>query len=1120
MKTLPAVWPLVWSLGLVGFQASPSPPAAAPAKAAPIPAAGGPRPRPAVALEGLVKGPDGKPVEGALVIARKTGNVEEPLSTRTSADGRFRLSLPRKAVGPWDVRVEARGLAHLQLDKAQPGSPLSVTLQKGRSVTGTVRDGSDNRPLAGAMVEARAADGWRFSLPWEPSAGAVAARTDRDGRFRLEGLANGLFEVAARAPRYGRAVRRNVRPGASVDLLLLPGASITGSVTGPDHRPVAGAIVAAQKRGEWGFEQAGTETTDARGRFSLVGIEPGTYVLAVRHPALAPGVADVTVEPLADAQVDIVLGRGAPVLGRLMADRDRPVGGTVAVEALAGRRVTSRLAEILQAEAGPDGLFVIERVPPGDHVLVVRAPGFGKRSVEFAIGARAASVDLGEIALDRGLVIGGHVRSRSGAPIADASVNAYLLTDALVAPDPAEPVRTEADGSFVIGGLEAGRFSLQAQAPGHASARTVAEAGAEDVRIELAPGGSITGRVVDAEGRTIEAFRVSAERLERDRQGSGGNRFKDVAAADGAFALEDLAEGTYAVRASAPEMAPGTVSGVRVTAGQPSEAGLIRLARGGIVRGLVVDTSGAGVAGATVTALPGGRMSWMDRVEGASDGSGAFELLGVRAGRITVTATHPAYAEGRVSGVDVEPARGPAEARVVLSMGGRVQGSARSREGAPLAGSRVEVLPRRPADDFGFGSLTAQVQADGSFLVERVPPGPAKVGLTTQAGPGVFVGGQRKDLTIVEGQTATVDFTARAVLVSGRITRNEAPVGGVRVTVSPTLISMVSGPDADTIAPTTVGPQPFTGLTAPDGTYELIAPEPGEASVSVQSLDGKMQYASRYLKIPDVLAYALDFKLGGVSVTGIVVDKESGEGVPDAGVYASLKKGDGEGGATAGPDGRFAFELSPGEYGVSLFAEGYARSQSDMSVGPSGVSEVRFELGRGQVLQGKVVDASGRPAANLRVFSRARDGAPGRDAAATLADGMFRFDRLQSKAYDLSTGGPSVGYAVRAGVTPGDKDVVLVLRPGGRLRLTVVDGTGAPVPEAFARVVSVNAAAAFVPAPESQTDRAGIVEISCPSGTLEIEASHDKGSGKVTVEVSPGAAVSARVVLREVPPKP
>ena len=295
----------------------------------------------------------------------------------------------------------------------RPGTSLSVTLLKGQALTGVVRDGNDNRPLAERSW--RRAPGTSASpCPGTHRPASSRARTDREGRFRLEGLASALLEVSARAPRYGRVQRRNLRPGASVEFLLFPGASISGTVIGPDARPVAGAVLAAQKRGPWGFEPAGAETTDARGRFTLAGVEPATYLLVVRHPDLAPATAEVTVEPLADAQVEIALARGAPVLGRLVAGRDQPVAGKVSVEELSGRRVTSRLAEVLRAETGPDGLFVIDRLPPGSHALVVRAPGFGKRRVEFEVGARAASVDLGEIALDRGLVIAGKVQSRGG----------------------------------------------------------------------------------------------------------------------------------------------------------------------------------------------------------------------------------------------------------------------------------------------------------------------------------------------------------------------------------------------------------------------------------------------------------------------------------------------------------------------------------------------------------------------------------------------------------------------------------------------------------------------------------------------------------------------------------
>src|SRR5262245_14300147 len=94
---------------------APAPPATAPPKA-PTPTAAKPRPAPAPApaIEGIVRGPDRKPIDKALVIAVgdapyvsrwQTGDL--PVTARTGPDGRFRLAL-RKPLKQ-TVRVEASG---------------------------------------------------------------------------------------------------------------------------------------------------------------------------------------------------------------------------------------------------------------------------------------------------------------------------------------------------------------------------------------------------------------------------------------------------------------------------------------------------------------------------------------------------------------------------------------------------------------------------------------------------------------------------------------------------------------------------------------------------------------------------------------------------------------------------------------------------------------------------------------------------------------------------------------------------------------------------------------------------------------------------------------------------
>lgn len=166
-------------------------------------------------LEGIVRGADSKPLEGAFEIARTSlaGFAEPPLTTSTDAKGAFRFAL--KDLGPYTVCAEAAGWAGATLEKVRPGSPLTITLAKG--APGVVRDGLNGEPAPGARVEAR--DNTAISLPWEPEAGALLALSDEQGRYRIDSVGAGLPSLTASARGYARRAPVDARPGSSgVDL--------------------------------------------------------------------------------------------------------------------------------------------------------------------------------------------------------------------------------------------------------------------------------------------------------------------------------------------------------------------------------------------------------------------------------------------------------------------------------------------------------------------------------------------------------------------------------------------------------------------------------------------------------------------------------------------------------------------------------------------------------------------------------------------------------------------------------------------------------------------------------------------------------------------------------------
>ena len=134
--------------------------------------------------------------------------------------------------------------------------------------------------------------------------------------------------------------------------------------------------------------------------------------------------------------------------------------------------------------------------------------------------------------------------------------------------------------------------------------------------------GEIRGRVVDAEtGRSIPDFQV---RYQPDQQGGvrfvmragpgrgrGAYEKQPFHAEDGAFVLEDVPAGRWSVEAFAAGYQSGSASGVEVGEGEAAEGVEIRLSRGGVVSGRVLESrTGRPVLDATVRAeLSGGAPS-------------------------------------------------------------------------------------------------------------------------------------------------------------------------------------------------------------------------------------------------------------------------------------------------------------------------------------------------------------------------------------------------------------------------------------------------------------------------------------------------------------------------------
>jgi RNA polymerase sigma factor (sigma-70 family) len=153
---------------------------------------------PALTLKGRVVGPDGRPLAGVTVVGLTRNGVETlPGSEFTVREVNPRVKLDLL------FSHKARNLG-LLLSKEVPAdrsAPLTVRLESCGAVTGRIVD-ADDKPipdLALGLHRVRVMGG-RATLIFPLPLGGVEARTDRDGRFRADGLVPGVHYVV-RSPR-------------------------------------------------------------------------------------------------------------------------------------------------------------------------------------------------------------------------------------------------------------------------------------------------------------------------------------------------------------------------------------------------------------------------------------------------------------------------------------------------------------------------------------------------------------------------------------------------------------------------------------------------------------------------------------------------------------------------------------------------------------------------------------------------------------------------------------------------------------------------------------------------------------------------------------------------------
>jgi hypothetical protein len=748
---------------------------------------------PEAAVDGVVVEAGDAPVPGVPVWCAKSPPAPGVLPRLVRSNGVLERPLLPCAVsgtgGGFTITDLAAGPLRLTALKAgaPPGDsgPLSLVagatarvtlhLVKGTWLALQARD-PEGRALGGVSAKVFREEGGRSGFVMRSILGPGYERgepialgsSDNQGALRLRSLPPGDLALELILSGYVTRWLDVKLPEGGLDLgpqVLEPGVTISGRVVDEAGRGVAAADVYAST-GPWGGSEFGPPTvcTDSLGNFAVAD-QPrqGEVFLEARGESVVMSQPVKVALPPA-GPLELKVQRARTLEGRVLDDRSaEPVSGASVSSAKLMRRAAGGGGFYFgrsgaEGETDDAGLFRLTGLEVGTYSVTVTASGYTQARLEATVPEEGQPKAL-TVALKHGLAVHGRVVDAQEAPTAGVDVYANPAarqTGSAAIGMSGGSGRTDPGGSFVIEGLDAGRYEVVAEDETGAQARELTEAGrSEDVVLHLQPPGAVDGRVVSADGAPVADARV---RTIGPEGLTTGERTTD---ASGSFAFEELPPGHYRLMATHEKHGLASQQ-VTVEASRTVHVEL-SFKRGGVVLGTVRGLSPEELKTCDVFSEAA------SSAQPAADGS--FRLESVPVGVSQVTAFVVPSNRRRTAKVELKDLDTPVSVTLDFSAGITLAGSVR-RGGRPATTMNVEA--QAVGQRTGSGTVTDQ---DGQFEIKGLDPGEIVVSALDDQGRTL----------VAQHVTATTDTRVDLVVPGGSLTghvtdaSSGSPVAGAGV---------------------------------------------------------------------------------------------------------------------------------------------------------------------------------------------------------------------------------------------------------------------------------------------------------------------------------------------------
>lgn len=788
-------------------------------------------------------------------------------------------------------------------------------------------------------------------------------KTDREGRFRLEGI--GAAESVRLQFSHPDFIHNSItiKPydGSmhdTGDVILVMGGSISGYVSDTSGRAVAGAEVCGRPTDTEGGtdylsfssivslvdDDSGWKAkTDEEGFYKITGIPPGKADIKVSHHEYQNAeINGVEVSRgLEKSGVNFVLKPGYVIAGRVVDVDNRPLEG-VAVNVQAEVKVDLANLDALaydllkgsgeNVKTDSDGYFQV--VGLKKDVYTVRAQiethlPFKKEKVE------AGTADLLVVLREGGWLTGWVLDARTGLGVEsftmDVDVEDEGVTEVRVLKGKEALAEAEnpedARGAFRIEGLGA-EYDLLVQAEGYADQQfeglASEPAQGDELSIRLIEESTVSGRVVDLKGDPVADAKVTIERPQQQTDDAGEpvtipipnegrtvtldprnrwDRVKHVRTAeDGSFKVKGMTEGYYRALASHDEYLRSDAPEFDLSQGEHKEGIELRLGQAGMIAGIVYDVDGKPLPGAGVFVMSGG---------------GIFSIL--------------ATAMSDESAFDLKNTTSDSEGRYMV-------------KGLAPGSYKVQLIPS---------------------MEEECVGGIANMGISGVLGTG---GPGMVEAYVKAGEVTELDlYVPLKGAISGTLLEAGRPVKGMKIKLFNAGLGFLALIPLKTTTSDDDGAFLFKNLV--EGAYELHL-----------DLDGHSETLKELVELKAGGLTVHDIALPSGRVSGRVTDEA---GKPLSGIKVSLERGSEE---SSGLFGGFSFNVSVNESQAGTSVE-----DGDITEGISGPRPVRtnkdgrFEIAHVKAGEYKLVASGEGYAENERGAVIVRKGAKttGQDIALT-----------------------------------------------------------------------------------------------------------------------------------------